>query len=510
MKEKQKNIFIFILLFFATIIIVGSLYYYFNYKSNDFEELLFYLLNGVEKGSLEVFFTALKSCLFFIIILFLLLYIPTTNFKHKFIVKFKKKSITVYPIKCIFKHRFTYAFTLFILSLLIFIYSFKIHTFFIHKMRSSNLYENYYIEGENTNIIFPEEKRNLIIIMLESVETTLCSKKSNGGWDYSIIPELENLANNNINFSNTDLLGGARQTYGTNFTAGSMVAQTAGIPLITPIDMNTSYTGNTAFLSSAFTLGDILKNAGYNLEIMMGSDGYFGGRTQYFTTNGNYKIFDFNYAIEIGKMSAEDKVWWGFEDDKLFDWSKEEILNLANSDKPFNYIMLTADTHFTDGYLSKNAKETFSTQYENVFAYSSKLVFDFISWLQEQDFYDKTTIVIIGDHLGKQDLFYETHVEKDYDRRIYNAFINTAIQPINQKNREFTTLDLYPTILASIGVSIEGERLGLGTNLFSSVPTLSEEFSFDYLNTELKKTSTFYNSVILGRDYYKFKQSKQQ
>lgn len=507
MKGKLKNIIIFILSLFISIIVTGSLYYFFNYKSNDFEELLFYLFNGAEKGSLSVFLTALKLCFIPAILLFFLIYIPTTNFNHKFTIKIKNKILHIYPINFIYNHKKAYIFTLSIFALLIFIYAFKIDSYIINKMKSTNIYENYYINGEDINISFPNDKKNLIIIMLESVETTLCSKNSNGGWDYSIIPELENIANNNINFSNTNLLGGARQTYGTNFTAGSMVSQTSGIPLITPIDINTTYKGTGKFLEATYTLGDILKNAGYNLEIMMGSDGNFGGRTQYFTTNGNYKIFDFNYAVEVGKMSAEDKVWWGFEDDKLFEWSKEELLNLAKDKKPFNYIMLTADTHFTDGYLSKNAEETFPTQYENVFAYSSKLVYEFILWLQKQEFYDKTTIVILGDHLGKQDIFYKTHLDQNYDRRIYNAFINSSVTPINSKNREFTTMDLFPTILASIGVTIEGEKLGLGTNLFSDTPTLTEEFSFDYLNNELKKSSSFYNNVLLGQDYYKFKRS---
>lgn len=39
---------------------------------------------------------------------------------------------------------------------------------------------------------------------------------------------------------------------------------------------------------------------------------------------------------------------------------------------------------------------------------------------------------------------------------------------------KFNAMDLFPTILASIGASIPGERLGLGTNLFSGERTLQE------------------------------------
>ena len=38
------------------------------------------------------------------------------------------------------------------------------------------------------------------------------------------------------------------------------------------------------------------------------------------------------------------------EDIKLFEYSKNELTNLANSGQPFNFNMLTADTHHIGGY----------------------------------------------------------------------------------------------------------------------------------------------------------------
>lgn len=58
-------------------------------------------------------------------------------------------------------------------------------------------------------------------------------------------------------------------------------------------------------------------------------------------------------------------------------------------------------------------------------------------------------------------------------------------------------MDLYPTTLASLGVKIDGDRLALGTNLFSNENTLIEKYGLEYVNNELKKTSKFYNSHIL-------------
>ena len=246
----------------------------------------------------------------------------------------------------------------------------------------------------------------------------------------------------------------------------------------------------------------------------MGSDSSFGGRKQYYTTNGNYKIFDVNYAIEHNKMKNEERVWWGFDDDQLYSWSKEELTSLAKENKPFNYIMLTADTHFMDGYLGPNVENKFDTQYENVHAYSSKSINEFVNWIKKQDFYKDTTIVIVGDHLGMQNEFYEEKIQEnlnnEYTRTIYNVIINSAIDAKNNQNRKFTSMDMFPTILASIGVEIEGNRLGLGTNLYSEVPTLVEELGYDYFNNEIKKNSAFYNKYILGEDYYIIKKQESE
>ena len=56
---------------------------------------------------------------------------------------------------------------------------------------------------------------------------------------------------------------------------------------------------------------------------------------------------------------------------------------------------------------------------------------------------------------------------------------------------------MYPTTLAAMGVTIPGDRLGLGTNLFSSTSTLAEIYGMDDLNTELLRDSKLYRSQLL-------------
>lgn len=483
-----------------------------NFSNQNIDEIIFTIFNGIEGASPDVIISAILQSILPFVIIFLLFYLPTTKLgkkvqKKKYIldlfIRKKKFSINIHPFFIFSRYKFSYAIFSLILSSILCFHILDINQYISRLTEFSTIFEDYYIDGKDVNIEFPEEKRNLIILYLESMENTMMDEESGGAWDYDVIPELTSLAKNYINFSHHDKIGGPKQIPGTQWTVAGLVSSSSGIPLKIPIDGN-SYTSSEEFLPGAYSLGDIFSNEGYNLGLMFGSDADYGGRSNYYLSHGNYEIFDVKRAIEEDRMTEEEKVWWGFDDSDLFEWAKEEITNYANLEEPFSFTFLTANTHFPDGYLESDAENKFNSQYENVHAHSSKQVEEFVQWLQQQEFYDNTTLVIIGDHLSMQPTeYYTARISETYTRTMYNAFINTAIQPVNPKNRIFTSLDMYPTILASIGVEIEGDRLGLGTNLFSDKLTIPEELGFDYFVREIGKNSHFYNQNILQDDYLK-------
>lgn len=57
------------------------------------------------------------------------------------------------------------------------------------------------------------------------------SKENGGLFNKSRIPELETLALENDNFSNTDKLGGGKNLTVSSFTMASLVASSSGTPL---------------------------------------------------------------------------------------------------------------------------------------------------------------------------------------------------------------------------------------------------------------------------------------
>lgn len=364
--------------------------------------------------------------------------------------------------------------------------------------KASSLYEDYYIDPMDVDISF-HSKRNLLYIYMESMEMTYTSAKYGGFSNEDYIPELTELAQSNINFSNTDKLGG-HNIYGTGWTIAGLLASTAGITFKIPLYNYNAAGLHEIFLPGVTSMGEILENEGYHNYFLCGSEAEFAGRKQYFEQHGNYDILDIAYARESGYIPWDYEVFWGYEDMILYEIAKTELSNISENDEPFNFTMLTVDTHCPEGYVCDLCENEYDEQYANVLRCASKQLGNFIDWCREQEWYEDTTIVIMGDHTTMSPVFQDIEGYDDYDCVVYNCFINVddKVSDCNcTHNRDASTMDMFPTILAAIGADIPGERLGLGTNLFSGMNTLSEELGPDYFESELSKNSNFYFSKFI-------------
>lgn len=356
----------------------------------------------------------------------------------------------------------------------------------------SEFIEEHYVDPNRVEITFPEKKRNLIYIWLESVESTYTDPAHGGAFEKDVIPELTAIAEENPTFTGPEGgVNGGVSTLGTTWTMGALFAQTCGLPLKIPIT-NNSMSFQDTFFPGVTTLGDILAAEGYQQGFLIGSKGEFGGRKIYFTEHGGYTVWDHPYSQEVGEIPEDYKVWWGYEDQKLFTFAKKHITDMAATGEPFNFSMLTVDTHFPDGYVCPLCDENYEgSQYSMVMSCSSKQVSEFIGWIKAQPFYDNTTVVLTGDHIT-MNVDYCTDIDPDYQRKTYTVILNP--DPSAKETgyrRSYATMDLFPTTLAALGARIEGDRLGLGTNLYSEKQTYVETFGAAELDRLLGLHSDF-------------------
>ena len=380
---------------------------------------------------------------------------------------------------------------------------------YIRDMNSESTYiEDNYVDPADVELGFPEQKRNLIFIWLESVESTFADKENGGAFDKNVIAELTELAEENVSFTGGGGVNGACSMAGSTWTTGALFANTTGLPLKIPIT-DSSMSSQETFFPGVVGLGDILSDEGYQQALLLGSNATFGGLRLLFTEHGNYTVYDYPYSLEKGEIPPDYNVWWGYEDEKLFAFAREHITEMAASGQPFNFAMETTDTHFPDGYVCRLCDDRFGEdRYSNVMACSGRQVREFVQWIQAQPFYENTTIIISGDHIT-MDVVYCDNVPQDYQRRVFTTVINPAPGlSDSDRFREYSAFDIFPTTLAAMGVDIPGDRLGLGVNLFSGKATLLERDGFERMNSMLKKHSAF-TDALSGIDEAVFALSKE-
>ncbi|MEG0573330.1 MAG: LTA synthase family protein [Erysipelotrichaceae bacterium] len=495
--NKFKYIMTYLIIFISCLLPIASNWAIRMFNNVDLDQIIFYLRVPKTGTNKDIIGTFINECFFPSLLFTIAIIIVLTVLSRLFSSSIYKDNR--YDFKEIFyfikKHCLFFSVFLFSVSLIISGTKFNLFEYIKSELTNSSFIEDNYVDPKQVNLNFPDQKRNLIYIYLESMEDTYLSKKLGGNQEVDLIPELSLLASQNIRFAGNGQGKGNLQIPGVGWTVAGMVAQTSGMPLDIPIEGN-SYDTYQSFLPGIYSLGDILNKEGYKQMLMVGSDASFGGRKAYFTQHGNYQIWDHKSAIKENKIPKDYNEWWGFEDEKLFTFAKEKLQMLAADSVPFNFTMLTADTHHPDGYVCPKCGKVHASQYENVISCSSKQVAEFISWIQQQDFYENTTIIITGDHLSMNTSLFE-NLPQSYQRSTFNTIINSSKQLKNDKLRSFSVVDLFPTTLSAMGVDIPGNKLGLGTNLFSNKKTIIERYGFNKVTNELNKKSNFYNNQFV-------------
>jgi len=466
MKHRLKGILSFVIFLCAGVLICSTIWAKRNFEFKGFETLWFTITNPINGTDSDTIIRGIKNCLV----------IPLVCVIIGFIILKILKKIKFFNI--INKYLLSISVIVLTLSSIYVFITLDIGTFIKNQINKTTIYEEKYVDPRSVNFNFPENKRNLIFIYLESMESSFYSKDEleGGSLEDNVIPELYEITLDGETFSISNNQG-YHDAPGATWTIASDVATTSGVPF--KISTN---------LPGVYTLGDVLNKEGYHNILMQGSDATFANTNIYFKSHGNYEIKDYYYLIKNSYIPESFKDGWGVNDHVLIDFVKQELSEVASKDKPFNFTVATIDTHY-EGFECEYCVDEYGSLVLNTLRCSSKLIGEFINWIKEQPFYENTTIVLIGDHESMSD---EMKVRiKDYDRKCYFTIINPAIEYKGSRERKISSFDIYPTVLASMGVEFNSDRLGLGTNLYSDTPTLLEEMGEDFFN-EVSKSSDYY------------------
>lgn len=362
---------------------------------------------------------------------------------------------------------------------------------FSAKPSHSEFFIKEYVNPQTVSITF-KDKKNLLLIFLESMEYNFQDSANGGDLKENLIPEITNYLNQYQSFK-----PGGLQIRGTGWTMADAVAKTCGIPLLYPKGVDGNTIGLKKFLPGAYCLTDFLYKEGYNLAFSKGAILKFASMQYFLNTHSvanAYGLFEYkndaNYNIDT-------TTFWGLRDSTHYEFLKRKISELDSSEKPWLLWAETVDTHTPYGVLDRECWQDIpeEKQYPYVIKCSSKQLYRFIEWAKQQRWFENTTIAVMGDHATMAAPTIVGFNQTNITHYWLNFFINPAKDNPSLK-RMFSSLDMYPTLLESMGAEIEGHSLGLGRSLYSKEPTLIEKYGIDSLNKELQKKSIEYNSFL--------------
>ena len=163
-----------LLIAFGATVTINWLYETFGHLSMD--EIIFHLKVPMEGTNTDIIFTFFKECLWkvilpTIIISFALIYPMVKDIKFIKEIHTAERRRTTLTSICI-------AGLILIISISKIVETTDIKEYIENQTHDSSFISKEYVRPEKTNIEFPEQKRNLIYIFLESMETTYYSTKN--------------------------------------------------------------------------------------------------------------------------------------------------------------------------------------------------------------------------------------------------------------------------------------------------------------------------------------------
>lgn len=352
--------------------------------------------------------------------------------------------------------------------------------------KKSDFYQKHYIDPNTAKISFPE-KRNIVVIALESMEKIYADEKLFG--DGGIIPNITKMEQEHFSFENYNSLSGL------SHTIAAITGFTTGLPLF-----YTSYR-NIEKMRGASGIGTIFKNNGYQTWAIFPASGNFSKKSGFLTRMGFDRIYDGHELRDMLDYELDVAPFQGVDDYTLFELSKPIITNIIKSDQPYFIFMETVNTH-CEGYFTDACRKMGFAQetMEDIAKCDDKIIYDFVQWMRQAD--PSAVIILLNDHPQHSGEIMKK-LSRIKNRPLANVFINTNIFDGANMSRPVAAFDFFPTIIESAGGEIHGCRLGLGTSLSARCganKTLREQYGDAPLEKLMEQRNDLYYKLASGVD----------
>ncbi len=284
----------------------------------------------------------------------------------------------------------------------------------------------------------PTKRLNVVLIMVESLSAKFLGIYGN---DQGLTPRLDALADQALRFDHFYATG-TRTTRGLEAVTLSM-PPTPGRSIVKRLGKEKGF----------WSLGNVLRQQGYQTAFLYGGRGYFDNMNSFFAGNG-YEV------VDLTSMPADDVSFtnaWGMADEDLYRLTLNQADSAFARGAPFFFHVMTTSNHRPYTYPEGRIDIPSGTGRTGAVKYTDWAIGDFIERAREKPWFENTLFVILADHTagaaGKTDLPVDRY-------RIPLLIYSPAQVEPDHVQVIASQIDLAPTLLAMLNLSYDSFFFG--------------------------------------------------
>lgn len=330
----------------------------------------------------------------------------------------------------------------------------KVYDFLLSRF-GEDVFQKLYAKPEIKNYTLVGQKRNLIVVFVESME-----------WSFLDSSFIDQRLNNMFNEIPGEEVHEFSQASGTGWSLAGMISSNCALPVMPYVE--NSLSGNrprTKVLENAICIGDILKLNNYTQAFFVGSDASFGWMDKFYTSHGFDLVVGKNELIKQGVAKNLMTSWdEGAHDDTVLESAFEQIQKYHQNNNLFNVNISLVDNHLPNGiHSSRCTKEERDMKHRGAILCSSRAVNAFAMKLKKSGILNNTVLVVMGDHLYPNVTIDDKKILGD--RYIYFKISTPDVWP--KARQQMTHFDLPATLLQVMGFAVDPRKpFGLGYSIF--------------------------------------------
>ena len=285
----------------------------------------------------------------------------------------------------------------------------------------------------------PELQKNVVLISIESLSAAYMKAY---GYEESVTPFLDQLAQKSLFFTNLYATG--------NRTVRGLEALTLCIPPTAGESVIKREKEN----KNKFTTGSVFKSKGYSVKYLYGGYSYFDNMKDFYGGNG-YQIVDRdNFTPEEITFANV----WGVCDEDMAKKAISEMNKDYKAGKPFFHHWMTVSNHrpftYPEGKIDIPAD---SKSRKGGVKYTDYSIMKFFEMAQKQPWFKNTVFVIVADHCSSS--AGKTELPMDKYRIPAMIYAPEFVEP--QKFSQVTSqIDVMPTVLGLLNFKYQSKFLG--------------------------------------------------